>query len=129
MKTTFVSILLALLCSTALFAKNIVKVYVAPTPRMHCTSCEEKIRKALQFEKGMKDMEFDIDNNVILLVFDQDKTSLEHLAKKLQKIGYEIRILDTPNGVEADEEPSATCTHQQKSTCLSIGKRERDNRP
>lgn len=52
MKTAFVSILFTLLCSTALLAKNIVRVHVAPTPRMHCTSCEEKIRKALQFEKG-----------------------------------------------------------------------------
>ena len=123
MKTAFVSILFTLLCSTALLAKNIVRVHVAPTPRMHCTSCEEKIRKALQFEKGMKDIEFDIENNVILLVFDQDKTSLEHLAKKLEKIGYEIRILDTPNGVDANEAPNSTCSHKKQSTCLSLGKR------
>lgn len=123
MKTTIVSILLTLLCSSALFAKNIVKIYVAPTPRMHCTTCEDKIRKALQFERGMKDMEFDIENNVLLLVFDQDKTSLEKLAEKMKKIGYEIRIVDTPNGIDESEAPDSGCGHKAKSTCLSLGKK------
>ncbi|WP_373776814.1 heavy-metal-associated domain-containing protein [Porphyromonas loveana] len=54
----------------------------------------KKIRRVLQFEKGMKDIQFDLEKNTILIVFDPAKTSLEKLATKLEKIGYEIEVTD-----------------------------------
>ncbi len=42
----------------------------------------------------MKDIQFDLEKNTILIVFDPAKTSLEKLATKLEKIGYEIEVTD-----------------------------------
>lgn len=94
MRPYLLSILLSLLCMAAASAKDVVRHFISPTPRMHCESCEKKIRRVLQFEKGMKDIQFDLEKNTILIVFDPTKTSLEKLATKLEKIGYEIEVTD-----------------------------------
>ncbi|WP_052078103.1 heavy-metal-associated domain-containing protein [Porphyromonas gulae] len=109
------TLLLFLAYAGAALAKDVVSVYVSPTPRMHCESCEKKIRKALQFEKGMKDIRFDIEKNVILLVFDQDKTSLEKLAAKLEKIGYKIEVVE-----EAEASDAKTSLHPTEALRASL---------
>lgn len=123
MKKTALIILLTLCFTVVLSAKDIVRVYVSPHPGLHCETCEKKIRKALQFEKGMKDMRFDIENNRILLVFDQDKTSLEKLGEKLKSVGYEISIVSPDAKGHECHEDENNCGHSEKSSCLVIGKK------
>lgn len=124
MKKVWLICLLLMASTMMLCAKNIVKVYVTTNPRMHCESCEKKIRKALQFERGMKDMQFDIENNTILLVFDEDKTSLEKLGEKLQKIGYEIEIVAPENLPQENHDPNDNCCgHASQSSCITVKKK------
>lgn len=124
MKSLVVSFLLSILAIASVSAKNVVKVYVSPTPRMHCESCEQKIRKALQFEKGMKDMVFDVQENILMLEFDQDKTSLEKLAKRLAKIGYTLEIINPETIAKSNHDANDNCCgHEKKSSCLSIKKK------
>lgn len=125
MKKNFFAFVLVLLCSVAAFAqKKIVEVYVSPSPRMHCESCENKVRKALQFEKGMKDLRIDVEQNVIFLAFDRTKTSLEKLATKLESLGYKIEIVDPDTLPESDHnKDDACCGHEKNSSCLSVKKK------
>jgi len=53
-----------------------------------CPSCQKKLESQVPYEKGVKDMKIDFDNQTIWLLFSSDKTTKETLAKALEKLGY-----------------------------------------
>lgn len=116
--------LMALFLTISLAASargKVVTITVAVAPQMHCESCEAKIRKAISFERGMRDLEFDIEHNTIKLTFDLDRITLEQIADKLAKAGYEIRIV--PEGTDAHDPANTAddcCDHSKTSSCLKL---------
>ena len=54
---------------------------------LHCEGCCEKIMKNIAFEKGVKDLQCDLKNKEVLLVYDANKTNLTALLVAFEKIG------------------------------------------
>ncbi len=55
---------------------------------MHCKNCTLKIRENIAYEKGVKDLDVDLENQRITIVFDPRKTDKATLAKAINKLGY-----------------------------------------
>ena len=87
-----VGFLLMLLSVVAVSAKDIKTVILTTTPQMKCEKCENHIREALRFVKGVKDIQPSAEKQKVIIVYDADKTSLEKLQKQLEKIGYKTRV-------------------------------------
>lgn len=75
-------------------AKNIKTVVLTTTPIMHCESCENKIKGNLRFEKGVKQIDTNIEKQTVTVKYDADKTSEDKLCKAFGKFGYEAKKVD-----------------------------------
>ena len=84
----FVLVCAMMLTAVASQAKDIKTVVVTTQPQMHCTSCENKIKGNLRFEKGVKQIECDIPNQRVTVTYDADKTKPENIIKGFEKFGY-----------------------------------------
>ncbi len=82
------------------FAKDIKTVVFTTTPQMHCENCENKIKKNLRFEKGIKSIETSVPNQTVTVKYDADKTTPEKLQQGFGKFGYKARILKDGEKVE-----------------------------
>ena len=69
-------------------AKDIKTVVVTTQPQMHCESCEKKIQGNLRFEKGVKQIECNIDEQRVTITYDADKTKPETIIQSFEKFGY-----------------------------------------
>ena len=69
-------------------AKDIKTVVVTTQPVMHCESCENKIKGNLRFEKGVKQIECNIDEQRVTITYDADKTKPETIIQSFEKFGY-----------------------------------------
>ncbi len=90
-KTLFAAAML--LGAASLTAKDIKTIVLTTTPQMHCSGCEEKIKKNIRFEKGVKTIETSVPEQTVKITYDADKTTPERLQKGFKKIGYDTRIL------------------------------------
>ena len=86
-KTTM--LLTMLLIAAVTFAKDIKTVVVTTLPQMHCESCETKIKGNLRFEKGIKSVETNVDEQAVTIQYDADKTNEEAIMKAFGKFGYQ----------------------------------------
>ena len=77
-----------MLTACVVFGKDIKTVVLTTTPQMHCESCEEKIKGNLRFEKGIKSVETNVEEQSVTIQYDADKTSEEKLMKAFGKFGY-----------------------------------------
>ena len=55
-------------------AKDIKTVVVTTQPQMHCVGCENKIKGNLRFEKGVKQIECNIEEQRVTITYDAEKT-------------------------------------------------------
>ena len=69
-------------------AKDIKTLVVTTQPQMHCESCENKIKGNLRFEKGVKQIECNIDEQRVTITYDADKTKPEVIIQSFEKFGY-----------------------------------------
>lgn len=88
MRTKLLFIALALAAISV--AKDIKTVVLTTNPPMHCTGCEKKIMNYIRFEKGIKDIKTNLDDNTVTIVYDADKTSVEKIIQGFKKIDYEV---------------------------------------
>lgn len=88
MKKTIITLAAALLCAVTAIAKDIKTLTLTTTPQMHCEGCENKIKNALRFEKGVKSIDTDIPTQTVTVNYDADKTTESHLTEALAKAGY-----------------------------------------
>lgn len=70
-------------------AKNIKTLVVTTNPMMHCTSCEEKIKGNLRFEKGIKKIDTNVKEQKVTITYDADKNTSENIMKAFNKFGYQ----------------------------------------
>ncbi len=59
---------------------------------MDCHSCKAKIEKNIAFEKGVKDMSVNMENNTVEITYDKRKTDTGHLQSALKELGYESTV-------------------------------------
>lgn len=88
-------IILMVLASLLLLAggKDLHVLVMEPTPKMHCESCENKIKKNLRFEKGVVKIETSLKEQTVTVVYHADKTNVKSLQEAMKKIGYETRVI------------------------------------
>ena len=80
---------MALAVATACVAKDIKTVVLTTQPQMHCTGCEQKIKNNIRFEKGIKDIRTNVDEQTVTIEYDADKTNVEAIIAGFKKINYE----------------------------------------
>lgn len=96
---TFMLLLSALVAT----AKDIKTVVFTTTPPMHCESCENKIKGNLRFEKGVKAIETNVEEQKVTVTFDAKKTNAEKLGKAFEKFGYTAKEVTKDEKVEVNE--------------------------
>lgn len=87
MKHIFLLLTCLILSVGTLHAKDDYKETVVLTCDLHCQGCCDKIMKNIAYEKGVKDLQFDLKNKTVTLTFDKRKTDLPTLLKAFEKIG------------------------------------------
>ena len=55
---------------------------------MHCAGCEQKVKKNIPFEKGVKDLTTDLEKQLVTIQYQTDKTDKAKLKKSIEKLGY-----------------------------------------
>jgi len=76
MKKAIIFLSLAIAAATS-YAKDIKEIVFTTVPEMECTSCENKIKGNLRFEKGIKDIETDITTQEIKITYDAARSIRE----------------------------------------------------
>lgn len=56
---------------------------------LHCQSCVNTIERNISFEKGVKDLNVNLDKKTVTITFDTLKTNTATLTKKIIELGYE----------------------------------------
>lgn len=94
MKKVFVLACVSALLLMATAAKpKAVKRTVVYGSTVECKNCEKKVMENIAFEKGVKDISVDLENQTVSIVFDESKTDTLTLAKAIRKLGYEASVL------------------------------------
>jgi len=65
-----------------------VTLYIA---KMECENCKKKILDKISYEKGVKDLKFDLQKRMLTITYDAKKTTVETLKAALAKIGFEAK--------------------------------------
>lgn len=103
MKKSIFTLLCLGVAATAL-AKDIKKVVFTTTPIMHCESCENKIKGNLRFEKGIKEITTNIENQRVFVTYDADKNTEEKIQKAFEKFGYKAQKVDNAEQSSKEED-------------------------
>ncbi len=102
MKQTLLILLSSLLLMAG--AKDLRVLVMTPTPKMHCESCENKIKKNLRFEKGVKKIETSVENQTVTVTYDATKTDVKSLQSAMKQIGYDTKVVsDKPQERSLDK--------------------------
>lgn len=94
MKTRMFGLAMAVCFAVAGYAKDIKTVVFKTTPEMHCQNCENKIKKNIRFEKGVKEIETNLKDKTITIKYDADKTTVDDLIKGFDKLKYKAKVVE-----------------------------------
>ena len=61
---------------------------------IHCDKCEQKIKKNIPFEKGVKGLTTDLDKQLVTIKYQTDKTDKDKLKKSIEKLGYTCKEVE-----------------------------------
>jgi len=86
-KITFI---LALLISTITFSQN-KNAKASIEVDGICGMCKERIEKAAIRTKGVKSAVWNIDTHELKLIFDERKTDLKKISKKIASVGHDTK--------------------------------------
>ena len=89
-----------MLTAVVSMAKDIKTVVVTTQPQMHCESCEKKITGNLRFEKGVKEIQCDIEGQRVTITYDADKTNSDAIIQSFGKFGYKATEIKTEKPAE-----------------------------
>lgn len=100
----YIIIAISLIAFLPIVAKDIRTLRVTTVPQMSCHNCENRIKKNIRFEKGVKNIETDLEAQIVAISYDADKTNEDALIKAFEKIDYEA----IPLSGELPEEEAKT---------------------
>ena len=83
-----------------------------------CQSCKDKIEGGIAYEKGVKDVSYDLATAKVKITYNAEKTSPDNLRKAINKLGF-----DADASKAADSKKS--CETEKKSSCS--GNHEHDH--
>lgn len=99
-----ITMLLMVMTAMTIQAKDWKTLIVTTTPQMHCNSCENRIKGNLKFEKGVKSIETNLEEQKVTVKYDEKKTNEEKLLKAFEKIGFTARIVGQEEKIEKCEQ-------------------------
>lgn len=92
----------ALMTGNTAFAKTdkqTVTFYVD----LHCQGCIDKIYKNIAYEKGVKDLQCDLDTKTVVVTFDASKTDIPTLQKAFAAINKPASLTPVEDHDHHDE--------------------------
>lgn len=93
----------ALMLCMAVWAKGARETVVFDVD-IHCDGCITKIEKNITFERGVKDLECDLKEKTVTIVYDPEKTDIPHLQAAFAKINKVAKVhIDLDD--ESDQSP------------------------
>ncbi|MDR1543133.1 MAG: heavy-metal-associated domain-containing protein [Prevotellaceae bacterium] len=79
-------------------------------PNMHGEHCQSIIEKEIGYEKGVKDLKFDLKAQKLTVVFDDGKTTADKLKAALEKIGYEVKTPSAAASCPKEKQAKSCCS-------------------
>jgi len=64
---------------------------------LHCAACKTKIESNIPFEKGVKDVNVDLDKKKVTVIYNPNKTTVEKLKKAIEDLGYRCDVKQDKN--------------------------------
>jgi copper chaperone CopZ len=58
--------------------------------KIHCAGCEERIGSAVRRLPGIQDVQASAETQKVVVTFDPDKVSADHVRAKLEQLGYHV---------------------------------------
>lgn len=113
MKTRMILMAMAVFGTVACGAKDIKTVVLKTSPEMHCANCENKIKSNIRFEKGVKEIETNLEDKTVTIKYDADKTTVDNIIAGFSKIDYKATV--ATDGKEA----AASCCGSSSCGCGS----------
>lgn len=124
MKTVKILSVLAvlLMCTVSCMAKEIKTVVFKTSPEMHCANCEEKIKSNLRFEKGVKDIQTNLEDKIVTIRYDAGKTTVEQLIAGFKKIDYVATVYEGGISVKGENssKPSGSCCEKPAAGVATV---------
>lgn len=75
-----------------------------------CGMCKERVEQNLAFEKGIRDVNVNLETKMVLVRFDPRKTNPAEIRKKISKLGY-----------DADEVEADSVAYEKLPACCKKG--------
>ena len=57
---------------------------------LHCGNCVKKVKENISFEKGVKDLHVCLEDQIVYVKYDANKTSEDTLKAAIEKLGYKV---------------------------------------
>ncbi len=80
-----------------------------------CKKCKEKIESNLSFEKGVKNVELNIETKIVTVKYNPDKTDPDNIRKAISKLGYDAD--DIKSDCKAHENLAQCCKKKSSKCC------------
>jgi copper chaperone CopZ len=59
---------------------------------MHCQACKERIEKAISMERGVKDLEVNLEKKEVKVIFNPKKTDPQKIEEAIKELGYTVTL-------------------------------------
>ena len=63
---------------------------------MDCHNCEQKVKKNIPYEKGVKDLTTNLDKQLVTVKYETNKTDKAKLKKSIEKLGFTCEEVKAP---------------------------------
>ena len=90
MTKKILTLLLLVVATLSVSAKDIREYVVTTFPQMTCQNCENKIKKNLRFEKGVTNIKTDLANQLVTVSYDAEKTNEANIEAAFSKLQYKV---------------------------------------
>lgn len=91
MKRIF-SLFAAMMVAVVVMAADYATVQFTVLPQMTCQNCENKIKSNIRYEKGVKQIDTSVPDQLVTIKYDAAKTNPEKIAAAFKKIGYTATV-------------------------------------
>ncbi len=114
-----VFMLLSITAVSAQSKKDSNKEKVVFDVYMDCQSCKNKIEKNIPFEKGVKNLDMDLEQQTVAVTYDNRKTDVETLQSAFKKLGYEAKV--PQSACCSDKKPEGCSKDKEADSCKEHG--------
>lgn len=78
-------------CASAKKVEKNLKTVVFCTS-MECRNCKLKIMENVSFERGVVDLDANLETRMVTITFDENKTDTTALARSIRSLGFNVSV-------------------------------------